>query len=99
MKKWYSEDWQFTMDVLQVGKEDKAEECRLGLEVGDTFICRFETPVGFCPTSFIKIFPSLEAVRCGGDLRSLGGKGPAEMTFTYPDSAVKFRLTGEQIPG
>ncbi|MDP2993880.1 MAG: hypothetical protein Q8N46_02030 [Anaerolineales bacterium] len=61
--------------------------------------CQFEPPAGFCPTSFIKIFPSLEAVRCGGDLRNLGGKGHAEMTFLCPDGAVKFRLTGEQIPG
>lgn len=99
MKKWYSEDWQFTIEVLQAGKENKAEECRLGLEVGDTFICQFETPAGFCPTSFIKIFPSLEAVRCGGDLRNLGGKGPAEMTFPCPDGAVRFRLTGEQLQG
>ncbi len=98
MKKWYAEDWQFNIQVLEVGKENKAEECRLGLEAGDKFSCQFETPGGFCPTSFIKIFPSLEAVRCGGDLRNLGGKGPAEMTFLCPDSVVKFRLTGEQIP-
>jgi len=32
MKKWYAEDWTFTIEVLQVGKENKAEECRLGLE-------------------------------------------------------------------
>ncbi|MCX6034826.1 MAG: hypothetical protein NTV38_07605 [Chloroflexi bacterium] len=48
---------------------------------------------------FIKIFPSLEAVRCGGDLRNLGGKGHVKMPFLCPDGAVKFRLTGEQIPG
>lgn len=98
MKKWYPEDWQFTIEVLKVGKENRAEECRLGLEAGDRFVCRFETPEGFCPTAFIKIFPSLEAVRCGGDLRNLGGKGPAEMTFLCPDGAVKFGLTGEQNP-
>jgi uncharacterized repeat protein (TIGR04076 family) len=98
MKKTYPEDWQFTIEVLQVGKQNKAKECRLGLEVGDRFICRFETPAGFCPTVFIKIFPSLEAVRCGGDLRNLGGKGPAEMTFLCPDGGVRFGLTGERMP-
>lgn len=98
MKKWYVEDWFFTIEVLQVGKENKPEECRLGLECGDRFTCQFETPSGFCPTSFIKIFPSLEAVRCGGDLRNLGGTGPVEMTFLCPDGAVKFKLTGEQVP-
>jgi uncharacterized repeat protein (TIGR04076 family) len=99
MKKWYAEDWQFTIEGLQVGKENQAKECRLGLEVGDLFTSRFETPVGFCPTAFIKIFPSMEAVRCGGDLRNLGGKGHAEMTFLCPDSTVKFKLTGRQDPG
>jgi uncharacterized repeat protein (TIGR04076 family) len=88
----------FTIKVLKVGKENRAEECRLGLEPGDRFVCRFETPAGFCPTAFIKIFPSLEAVRCGGDLRNLGGKGPAEMTCLCPDGVVKFELTGEQNP-
>jgi uncharacterized repeat protein (TIGR04076 family) len=99
MKKWYPEDWRFKIEVLRVGKENKAEECRLGLEPGDTFECAYETPGGFCPTSFIKIFPGMEAVRCGGDLRNLGGKDLGEITFVCPDGAVLFRLTGEQKPG
>jgi len=97
MKKWYPEDWRFKIEVLKVGKDNKAEECRLGLEPGDTFSCQFETPAGFCPTSFIKIFPSLEVVRCGGDLHALGGRSPTEMTFQCPDGAVKFRLTSEKV--
>ena len=98
MKKWYDEDWLFKIEVVRVGKENKAEECRLGLEPGDTFECRFETPAGFCPTSFIKIFPALEVVRCSGDLRFLGAGGPREMTFLCPDGVVLFRVTGEQTP-
>ena len=97
MKKWYSEDWRFTIEVLQVGKENRAEECRLGLERGDSFTCGYETPAGFCPTSFIKIFPSLEVLRCGGDLRNMGAPSPAEMTFLCPDGAVRFRLKGERV--
>ena len=97
MKKWYHEDWLFEIEVLRVGKENRAEECRLGLELGDAFTCTFETPTGFCPTSFIKIFPSMEVVRCGGDLQNLGGKGPCEMTFLCPDGVVLFRITGKQI--
>ncbi len=97
MKKWYHEDWIFQIKVLRTGKENQAEECRLGLEPGDTFTCTYETPSGFCPTSFIKIFPSMEVVRCGGDLRNLGGKSPCEMTFLCPDGAVLFRITGQQI--
>jgi hypothetical protein len=36
MKKWYAEDWRFRIEVIRVGKENRAEECRLGLEPGDT---------------------------------------------------------------
>lgn len=98
MKTWYHEDWRFRIEVLHVGQEDKAEECRLGLEPGDTFLCAYGTPAGFCPTSFIKIFPSMEVVRCSGDLRNLGGRGPAETTFICPDGVVQFRLNGERTP-
>lgn len=98
MKKWYSEDWLFEIEVQRVGKENKAEECRLGFEPGDTFTCSYETPDGFCPTSFIKIFPSMEVVRCGGDLQNLGAESPCETTFLCPDGVVQFRMTGKQIP-
>jgi hypothetical protein len=36
MKKWYAEDWRFRIEFILVGKENRAEECRLGLEPGDT---------------------------------------------------------------
>jgi uncharacterized repeat protein (TIGR04076 family) len=97
MKAWYPEDWRFQIEVLGVGAENKAEECRLGLEPGDLFQCAYGTPRGFCPTSFIKIFPAMEVVRCGGDLRNLGGSGPSEIGFICPDGAVRFRLTGKRI--
>lgn len=98
MKKWYHEDWCFQIEVVRVGQQNQAEECRLGLEPGDTFTCSYATPAEFCPTSFIKIFPAMEAVRCNGDLRYLGGNGPAEITFVCPDGAVLFRLTGKHNP-
>jgi uncharacterized repeat protein (TIGR04076 family) len=98
VKEWYHEDWRFRIEALRVGKEDKAEECRLGLEPGDSFECGYGTPAGFCPTSFIKILPSMEVVRCAGDLRYLGGEGPCETTFTCPDGVVLFRLTAAQLP-
>ncbi|MEW6094098.1 MAG: TIGR04076 family protein [Chloroflexota bacterium] len=97
MKKWYPEDWKFVIEVLKVGKEIKAEECRRGLEPGDTFECEFGTPNGLCPTAFIKIFPAMEAVRCGGDLRNLGGREADEITFSCPDGAVMFRLRGQPV--
>jgi uncharacterized repeat protein (TIGR04076 family) len=94
MNKWYAEDWHFKIEVLMVGKENKAEACRLGLEPGDTFECEYETPGGFCPTSFIKIFPIMEAIRCAGDLRYLGACAPNETDFICPDGAVRFRISG-----
>ena len=97
MRKWYPQDWHFKIEVDQVGKDNVAEECRLGLEPGDTFEWTYETPAGFCPTSFIKVFPALKAVRCEGDLRCLGGAGPSEITFVCPDGVVRFRLRAERI--
>ena len=94
MNKWYPEDWNFTIEVLKVGKENKAEECRLGLEPGDTFYCGYETPDGFCPTSFIKIFPVMEVMRCEGDLRCLGASEKNKVEFICPDGAVRFRISG-----
>jgi uncharacterized repeat protein (TIGR04076 family) len=94
MKKWYQEDWRFKIEVLQVGKLNKAEECRLGLEPRDTFECAYETPAGFCPTAFIKIFPAMEVIRCEGDVRNLGGSDPNEIAFVCPDGAVRCKLTG-----
>ena len=94
MRKWFNEDWRFKIEVVKVGKENKTKECRLGIEPGDTFECAYETPAGFCPTSFIKIFPSMEVVRCNGDLRTLGGTRASEIEFICPDGVVMFRLTG-----
>jgi hypothetical protein len=69
INKWYPEDWHFKTEVLKVGKHNKSTESRMGLEPGDLFECDYETPCGFCPTSFIKNFPAMEAIRCEGDLR------------------------------
>ncbi|MFZ3069936.1 MAG: TIGR04076 family protein [Anaerolineaceae bacterium] len=99
MKKCYPEEWAFAIEVLRVGKENKVEECRIGFEIGDTFTCEYDTPAGFCPTSFIKIFPSLEVIRCGGDWRKLGASKPGEMNFLCPDGVVLFRITARPAQG
>jgi uncharacterized repeat protein (TIGR04076 family) len=83
--------------VLKVGKEGKAETCRLGLEHGDTFECDYETPGGFYPTWFIKIFPVLEIMRSEGGLRYLGASKPNEMVIVCPDGAVRFRVRGVKL--
>lgn len=99
MKKWYPEDWSFRIEVIRVGEENRAEECRLGLEPGDTFECAYGTPMDLCPTSFIKMFPAMEVMRCGGDLRNLGGEGRTDITVLCPDGVVLFRLSGNQRAG
>ncbi len=96
MRKWYDEDWCFTITVLKVGKTDFAEECRLGFEPGDVFECQYECPAGFCPSALMHIYPLMEIVRCGGDLRILGGEGEHEASLPCPDGAVWFKLTAQR---
>jgi uncharacterized repeat protein (TIGR04076 family) len=97
VRKWYQEDWRFRIVVLRVGEQDRAEDCRLGFERGGAFECAYECPPGFCPKALLKVFPLMEAVRSGGDLRNLGGAGPAEIETVCPDGVVRFRLTGRLI--
>jgi uncharacterized repeat protein (TIGR04076 family) len=97
VKRWYQEEWRFRISVLRVGERDRAEECRLGFEPGDTFECAYECPASFCPKAMLKVFPLMEAVRSGGDLRNLGGAGPAEMELTCPDGVVRLRIVGDRI--
>ena len=92
MDKRFHEDWRFTIEVIKVGKENETKKCRLGLARGSVFECMYETPAGFCPTSFIKIFPSLEIVRSGGDLRNMGGGDMTTTVFTCPDGVVTFQF-------
>ena len=96
MKPWYAEDWRFEIEVLRVGEQDDPRACRLGFEPGDRFQCEYGTPPGFCPTAFIKIFPAMEVLRCGGDLRELGADSAHGTIFLCPDGAVTFRLQGYQ---
>ncbi len=94
MEKWYKEDWLFTIKVLRVGKRNDVRECRSGLQAGDTFVCSYDTPCGFCPTSFIQMFPLMEAIRSGGDLRNIGGDDQHEMVLHCPDGVVVFKMIG-----
>jgi len=97
MKKWYKEDWTFSIEVLSVGKRNAPTECRMGFEPGDTFECAYGCPAGFCSKSMLKVFPVQEALRSGGDLRNLGGDAPAEMTIVCPDGVVSYRIMGRQV--
>ena len=102
MKKWYSEDWTFDIEVVGYTHSDRPKGyCRNGEEIGDIYRCGYGCPVnqagdGLCAKTMLLLFPMLEAVRSGGDLRSLGGEGHLTRTFTCPDGCVRFRLTAHK---
>ena len=39
------------------------------------------------------LYPLMEAIRSGGDLRNVGGSGKYEKDIACPDGCVMFRLT------
>ncbi|MDR0477712.1 MAG: TIGR04076 family protein [Desulfobulbaceae bacterium] len=93
MKNWYKEDYSFKIAVISVGTNGKPENCRNGHEVGDTYVCEYGCPEGFCSKSMLKLFSLMEAVRAGGDLSNLlRGATKHEGEFTCSDGVVVFRL-------
>lgn len=93
MNKWYHEEYSFKITVLSVNPDNKPENhCRNGHEVGDEFHCEYGCSNGFCSKSMSKLFPLMEAVRSGGDLRNLGGIDQYVMEFDCPDGIVRFKL-------
>lgn len=113
MKKWYNEEWGFTIEVIAVSHDNKTENhCRNGDEVGDVYRCTYDCPVnqdgrGFCQKALLYLFPMLETVRGGGDLRKIGGFSPIGKVinspfckeFVCPDGVVTYRLTAEKLSG
>ena len=43
------------------------------------------------------MFPIMEAVRSGGDLRRIGGSGQYTKDVVCPDGCVMFRLTAKPL--
>lgn len=113
MDKWYDEEYGFTVEVISVSHDNRTRgHCRNGDEVGDVYRCTYDCPVnrngrGFCQKSMLILFPMLETVRGGGDLRNIGGYSPTGNTpdsplvkeFICPDGVVTFRLTAEKLGG
>ena len=113
MDKWYEEEWSFTVEVIAVSHDNKTHgHTPNGDEVGDVYRCAYDCPVnqngrGFCQKSMMILFPMLETVRGGGDLRLIGGFSPVGNTpdsplckeFVCPDGVVTFRLTAERLNG
>ena len=102
MKKWYDEEYAFTVEVTGFLRGERTENyCRNGEEIGDQYACTYGCPVnaqgqGICSKTMLMLFPLMEAVRSGGDLENLGGDGRYTKQIVCPDGCVIFRLTAEK---
>lgn len=103
MKKWYAEEYEFTVEVTGFLRGDHTERyCRNGEEIGDTYHCTYGCPVnqdgqGICSKTMMMLYPLMEAVRSGGDLTYVGGEDKYEKTIVCPDGCVMFRLTAVRL--
>lgn len=99
MKKWFDEEYRFEIEVTGFLRGNKTEHyCRNGEEIGDKYCCTYGCPVndqgyGICSKTMMMIYPIMEAVRSGGDLRMIGGDSKYSKTIVCPDGCVIFRLT------
>ena len=102
MKKWYDEEYEFTIEVTGFLRGAHTEHyCRNGEEIGDKYTCTYGCPVneqgqGICPKLMMIMYPVMEAVRSGGDLESIGGSGTYTKDMVCPDGCVMFRLTAKK---
>lgn len=96
MKKWYAEEYEFTVDVTGFLRGDRTEHyCRNGEEIGDRYTCTYGCPVnaygqGICSKVMLQLFPIMEAVRIGGSSRYV-------KDVVCPDGCVLFRLTARPL--
>ena len=78
MKKWYDEEYEFSIEVTGFLHGDHTERyCRNGEEIGDRYVCTYGCPVnqagyGICSKTMLLFHPLMEAVRSGGILENLG---------------------------
>ena len=99
MKKWYDEEYRFEIQVVGYLRGEKPQGyCRNGEEIGDIYTCTYGCPVnregqGICSKTILLLFPLMEAVRSGGDLRNVGGEDKYAKTVVCPDGCVIFRLS------
>ena len=91
MKKWLDEEYAFDIEVTGYLRGDRAEGlCRNGEEIGDKYSCTYGCPVneqgyGICSKTMMMLYPLMEAVRSGGDLRNLGGSGKYVKDIVCPN--------------
>ena len=100
MKKWLDEEYEFEVAVGYL-RGNKAEGlCRNGEEISDKYSCTYGCPVtpegyGICSKAMMMLYPLMEAVRRGGDLRNVGGSD----RYVCPDGCAIFRLTARRLSG
>lgn len=93
MKKWYDEEYEWTIEVIGYLRGDNTEGlCRNGEEIGDVYKCTYGCPVnaqgqGICSKTMTVMFPIMEAVRSGGDLTKIGGESKYEKPSFAPTVA------------
>ena len=103
MKKWYDEEYEFTVEVTGFLHGDHTERyCRNGEEIGDKYTCTYGCLVnkqghGICSKTMMMLYPLMEAVRSGGDLENLGGDSKYSKTVVCPDGCVIFKLTAKPL--
>lgn len=103
MKKWYSEEYEWEIEVIGFLRGDQTERyCRNGEEVGDRYTCTYGCPVnaqgqGICSKVMTVMFPIMEAVRSGGNLENIGGSSQYSKDIVCPDGNVIFRMTAKKL--
>ena len=105
MKKWLDEEYEFEVEVTGYLRGDKTEGfCRNGEEIGDKYSCTYGCPVnqdgyGICSKTMMLLYPLMEVVRSGGDLRNVGGSETYVKDIVCPDGCVMFRLKARKLGG
>ncbi|MGI5896100.1 MAG: TIGR04076 family protein [Oscillospiraceae bacterium] len=103
MKKWYAEEYEWEIEVIGFLRGDQTERyCRNGEEVGDRYTCTYGCPVnaqgqGICSKVMTVMFPVMEAVRSGGNLKNIGGSSQYSKDIVCPDGNVIFRMTAKKL--
>ena len=97
MQKFITENFRFTITVTE------AKPCRNGHEVGDAYSCEYGCPMpindedGFCAKAMLTLFPLLETVRAGGNLKTISGEAKHIINFACPNGGVRFRLEATDL--
>ena len=105
MKKWLDEEYEFEIEVTGYLRGAKTEGlCRNGEEIGDRYSCTYGCPVnqdgyGICSKTMMQLYPLMEAVRSGGDLRNVGGSDRLEKDIVCPDGCIIFHLKARKLEG